>query len=296
MEQPYLFISHSSKDRQLAEDLANHLGQAGYRCWIDVSDIPDGSSWPREIEKAVERCGALIVIMTERARASEWVERETLLALQLRKPVFIARFDDVPLPIYLIDRQASDFRVRPEAALKKLIKALRAVSLTKPEPPASSDAEKRRVPTPNEHNFFKYVEQLPNGVENARIARAWFAWAETQADTITFSGRSNPAFRAHVWVGPGGVLVCSLRAYPKQPAIELPLQYLTEFPPYDDRAARLRVLHACNALLPAELHFSDDRADRRPNIPLLPPLADEANLAALQSLVGEIMANLRKSN
>jgi hypothetical protein len=296
MTQPYLFISHSSKDQEFTEYVAARLTEAGYRCWVDVESIPDGSTWPREIQKAVENCGALVVVMSENARISEWVERETMLALQLRKPVFIARIDDAPLPIHLINRQFSDFRKRQEQVLKKLLTSLAAVSLTEPQPPPTPGEKKRLSPRPNEHNFFKYVEQLPDGTENARIARELFAFGQANADSVTFSGRSAPAFHAHVWVGPGGVLVFSVRAYASHPAVEVPLQYFREFPPYDTAEARLKVLHVCNQLLPASEQLDDSRADRRPNIPLLPSLATEVNLESFKAVLGEIMQNLRNSS
>ena len=51
MTQPYIFMSHSSKDREFTTRIAERLQKAGFRCWVDIEDIPDGSTWPREIEK-----------------------------------------------------------------------------------------------------------------------------------------------------------------------------------------------------------------------------------------------------
>lgn len=296
MEQPYLFVSHSSKDGEFTEYLAARLNEAGYRCWVDVESIPDGSTWPREIQKAVENCGALIVVMSDQARLSEWVERETMLALDLRKPVFIARIDDAPLPIHLINRQFSDFRKRREPALKKLLTSLDAVSLTEPQPKPTPREEKKLSPRANEHNFFKYVEQLPNGAENAHIARELFAFGQANTDSITFSGRSAPAFHAHVWVGPGGVLVYSVRAYSNHPAVEVPLQYFKEFPPYDTHEARLKVVRIFNRLLPPNEQLDDSRADRRPNIPLLPALATDENMDTFKTALEAIIQNLRNAS
>jgi hypothetical protein len=296
MTKPYLFISHSSKDNEFTDYLAQHLNEAEYRCWVDVESIPDGSTWPREIQKAVENCGALIVVMSDNARQSEWVERETMLAMQLRKPVFIARVDDAPLPIHLINRQFSDFRKRRDAALKKLLSALAEVSLTEPQPALTTRDKKRLSPRPNEHNFFRYVEQLPDGGENARIARELFAFAQANADSVTFSGRSAPAFHAHVWVGPGGVLVYSVRAHASHPAVEVPLQYFKEFPPYDTNDARVKVIRVFNRLLPTSQQLDDSRADRRPSIPLLPSLDTDDKLNTFKSVLEEIIQNLRNSS
>ncbi len=283
---PYIFISHSSEDRDFAVKLAEGLTAAGFRPWVDVDAIPDGSSWAREIEKAVTHCGALVVVMSKPARESEWVERETLLALELHKPVLIARLDDTLLPISLINRQATDFRKKYDPAIKRLITALGKVSLDKPtgvEPAKLS-------PTPNSLNYFTYMEQLPNGVENARIARILFDWAKDNTDSLTFSGRSEPAFHAHVWVGAGGVVVFSVRSFSKQPSIEVPLQYLMSFPPYDAQDRRVGVLAALNQLTSTPLE--DTRADRRPTIPLT-NLATDAALDSFKAIISEIVKNLR---
>ncbi|HYO88816.1 MAG TPA: hypothetical protein VER79_09210, partial [Candidatus Limnocylindrales bacterium] len=234
----------------------------------------------------VRGCAALIVVMTERSRASEWVEREALLALELKKPVFVARFDDAPLPIHLISRQASDFRKRRPPALRKLLAALGSALA------APLVADTRPAPEPIKHAFFKYLEQFENGPENARIARDLFLWTQSQADNLTFSGRSQPAFHAHVYIGLGGVVAYSLRAFPRQPVIEVPLQYFMEFPPYDDRDTRLAVLKSLNALLPKDGRLREDRADRKPNVPLA-LLSDPGQYAAMKALLQTLITTLR---
>jgi hypothetical protein len=291
MAQPaYIFLSHSSENRDFTADLAAQLQDAGYRCWLDIEDIPDGSTWMREIEKGVTGCGAMIVVMSARGRESEWVERETLLALELGKPLLIARIDDTPLPLHLINRQFTDFRTKPEAALKKLLTALEKTPLN--EPPAAPDPQeqKKHSPEPNRLNFFKYLEQLPDGETNVRIARALFKWAQDNVDSLTFSGRSEPAFHANLWVGPGGVTVYSVRAYPKMPAIEVPLQHFKPFPPYDDRAERTKILERLNGFMKEPLEES--RADRLPHVPLIAFAEDDA-LQAFIDMMSEIIQTLR---
>jgi hypothetical protein len=290
MSQPYIFMSHSSKDREFTNHLAERLQKAGFRCWVDLADIPDGSTWPREIEKGVADCGAMIVVMSRDARESEWVERETLMAMQLRKPLFIARIDDAPLPLHLINRQYTDLRKPSEAVYKKLIAALGKAPLTEPLPEPKPREEQKNSPKPNPLNFFKYVEQLPNGTDNARIALTLFEWAKANSDSITFSGRTEPAFGANLWIGAGGVTVFAVRAYAKQPAVEVSLQYLMNFPPYNERAKRLQLLELLNQFVSQP--FADDRADRRPNVPLT-ALAEEPALQAFIDLIAGIVATLR---
>lgn len=288
MAQPYIFLSHSSHNRAFTAELAAKLQAVGYRCWLDIEDIPDGSTWLREIEKGVTGCGAMIVVMSQQGRDSEWVERETLMAMALGKPLLIARIDDAPLPLHLINRQFTDFRDKPEAAFKKLLTALQKVPLT--EQPPDPQEQKKFSPEPNRLNFFKYLEQLPDGATNVRTARALFDWAKTNVDSLTFSGRAEPAFHANLWVGRGGVNVYSVRAYPKMPAVEIPLQHFKPFPPYDDREERAKILDRLNSFVTEP--FEAIRADKLPHVPLI-AFAEDAALQAFIAMIEEIVGTLR---
>lgn len=282
---PSIFISHSRRDAAFVEQLARRLREAGLHPWIDVHDIPAGSTWPREIQQAVEDSAAMVVVMSRYGRASEWVERETLLALDLGKPLFIALIDHTKLPLHLLNRQYTDFRAEPEAALARLIEALhKALG----DPPAG--------PTPGEHRFFKYLEALPDGHTSARVARALYAWATVHLDGVTFSGSIKPALNGHLYLGPGGLTVFSVRTYASEAAVEIPLRYYAAFPPYDDPAERLALLDALNHFMPANEQFAPERADGRPNLPIPTALADEAALARFLDLLGAIVRRLRAAD
>ncbi len=293
---PYIFISHSSTDSEFTVYLASRLLEAGYTPWIDVESIPDGSSWLREIQKAVEGCGAMIVVMSKAAGESEWVERETLLAMDLRKPLFVALIENVAMPLHLINRQYTDFRKKRDTAMNRLLTALKAVSLTEPAPEPRPTEAARLSPNPNEHNFFKFLEQLPNGRTCASVARSLHEWAREHVDAVTFSGRAHPAFHTHIWLGPGGILLFSVRAYPQQPAVEVQMQYLKDFPPFEARAERLALLDQFNRLMPPDEQFTEDRADKRPNLPLVSALAPDAHLDAFKHLMSDVIERLRAEN
>lgn len=295
MTTPYIFISHSSKDTEFTDYLALRLQEVGFSTWVDVESIPDGSSWPREIQKAVQGCGAMIVVMSNNALESEWVERETLLAMELRKPLFIALIEDITLPLHLINRQFTDFRRKRDLGMNRLLAALKKISLTEPLPEPKLRERKKLSPNPNEHNLFKFIEQLPDGKVCAEIARDLYRWACQHADAVTFSGRANPAFHAHVWVGPGGIWVFSVRAYPKRPAVEVPLQFFRDFPPYDNRAERVALLKTFNQWMPPTEQFDDEKADKRPNIPLAAALANDAHLDAFKQAMKTVIDKLRRT-
>ncbi len=282
-KKPYIFISHSTKDNIFARDLADGLREAGFNVWLDLDSIRDGEAWLRAIQRAVEECEALVVVLSKHGRDSEWVEREALLAMDLHKTLFTALVEDVPLPLHLINRQYTDFRHDVESATKKLIVALRDL-------PRESDSP-QFPPTPGEHNFFRYMEQLPGGEKTVLIARDLYTWALSEADSVIFGGQHTPGFHARVQLNREAT-VFSVWAYARRPAVQVQFAYLRSFSPYDDVELRLSTLHSLNVLTHDEVQLGDGRADRRPTLPLSALDSAEA-LEAFKQIMAEIMDNLR---
>lgn len=49
-----VFISHSQKDKAIADIICSSLEQAGIDCWIAPRDIPYGTDWAGEIADAIK--------------------------------------------------------------------------------------------------------------------------------------------------------------------------------------------------------------------------------------------------
>jgi predicted ATPase len=90
-----IFISHSSSDRAIARELRRHLEADGPSCWLAPDDVRGAVAWARQILSAVDECRAMIVLVSERANASEHVSREVTLALGRGKPVLPIRIEAV---------------------------------------------------------------------------------------------------------------------------------------------------------------------------------------------------------
>lgn len=295
VQQPYIFISHSSKNNDMASQIAEGLRDAGFNVWLDLDSIPDGSRWLAEIQQGVENCGALLIVMSHPARGSQWVEREALLAMELRKPLFIALIDDVPLPLHLIDRQFTDFRAEFDAPLNDLVEALQDIELMNetgkserlPLPPDVS-------PKPTEDNFFPYLKQLSDGEDMVMIASDLYHWAKKEADMVEFSGKQKPGFHARINLDELYVTVFTVRAYSREPVAEIPFEHLMNYPPYDRRELRLSTLQMLNDLLPGDETFVESRADRRPSLSLRTALQSSEKLEAFKLVVKDIMDQLRR--
>lgn len=289
--EPYIFMSHSSKNNAFTQRLTDDLQAAGFNVWVDLEALRDGDRWLKVLQGAIEGCSALVVVMSRAARESEWVERETLLALEWRKPIFIARLEDIPLPLQLITRQFTDFTGDYAAALARLQTALRG-ALHLPTAAASPLPETPYSPDPNEDNFFAYLAQMRAGAALAQTARALYAWADDQQAHSEFGGRMTPGLHVKIAVGGKLVTVVSLLAYLRHPGLQVPLDYLAKYPPYTAEAERAALLRRLNALLPSAAQVSDARATRRPTYPLV-EFADPVALLGLQQIMAEVMMRLR---
>jgi hypothetical protein len=89
-ERSYVFISYSRHDEDYVNRLVAHLAEHGISSWIDKG-TDYGNRWVEALRDRVDRCAALIVIMSPSAEASEWVEREILRAEATRKTILPLR-------------------------------------------------------------------------------------------------------------------------------------------------------------------------------------------------------------
>jgi hypothetical protein len=78
---PRIFISHSSHDRQLADDLAELFRIHYIETWYSKRDILAGP-WEPEIYKGLDQCDSFLVILSDDALQSQWVRKEVELAMQ----------------------------------------------------------------------------------------------------------------------------------------------------------------------------------------------------------------------
>jgi hypothetical protein len=93
------FISYSSKDQGFAERLHADLQNKGVRCWFAPHDMRIGAKIIDAIDEAIRLRDKVLLILSEGAISSDWVEGEVTRALdeeRTRKQVvlFPVRLDD----------------------------------------------------------------------------------------------------------------------------------------------------------------------------------------------------------
>lgn len=72
-----VFISHSTKDRWIARQIANLLEERGrkygVKTFLDERDIAVGDSIPETIRENIQQCGEFVVLLSKNSIGRPWV-------------------------------------------------------------------------------------------------------------------------------------------------------------------------------------------------------------------------------
>jgi len=112
---PRIFISHSSYDLDLADSICGDLRSAGFEPWIDTQSIRAGSPIVKSIDEAIMSCHYFLVILSQKATESHWVEQEITGALweklseRRRKQIIPAVRERCEIPLHLRHLRYANF-------------------------------------------------------------------------------------------------------------------------------------------------------------------------------------------
>lgn len=118
------FISYAHDDSDFAIKLGADLRNAHVKTWRDAENIPAGSNWDREVEKALLRSSHVLLVATSRSVASENVMDELSVAMNHHKVVIPLIVETCDLPMRVHRAQWVDFRGDYAAGLKALLAQL----------------------------------------------------------------------------------------------------------------------------------------------------------------------------
>jgi hypothetical protein len=91
---PKVFISHSSRNREIASALKEELAMHSISCWIAPDDISLGQTWEDAIADAIAVAPAFIILWSKYSQNSLHVKRELSLAASQDKAIIPLRLDD----------------------------------------------------------------------------------------------------------------------------------------------------------------------------------------------------------
>jgi CheY-like chemotaxis protein len=83
----HVFMSYSHKDSDYTHKLVEEMERHHIPVWID-DRIDYGTRWPHVIQEKIDTCGAFVLIMSDNARASDWVNNELTYAIGKAKKIF----------------------------------------------------------------------------------------------------------------------------------------------------------------------------------------------------------------
>jgi formylglycine-generating enzyme required for sulfatase activity len=103
------FLSYSRVNKDFAIKLAKELKAEGLPVWLDQLDIPPGSRWDVEVEKALVECDIFMVIITQASSTSENVLDEIGYAIDNGKRMLPVLLEKSNIPLRLRRFQYVDF-------------------------------------------------------------------------------------------------------------------------------------------------------------------------------------------
>lgn len=84
----HVFISYSRKDIDFARYFRAMLENSGFTVWMDEKRLSAGMNWSDELQKAIDNCGAFVIIMSPDSHESKFVQSEILHAIDHNKAIF----------------------------------------------------------------------------------------------------------------------------------------------------------------------------------------------------------------
>ena len=146
-----IFISHSSADNAVADELKALLAAHGHRStFLDfdpAQGIAAGRDWEQALYAQLRACQAVVALCSSAFAASAWCFAELTHARALGKPLLPVQLDDGAVPALLRDVQVIDLQPGRDrtAGWQRLLDGLAAAGL---DPSAATDWDGSRPPYP----------------------------------------------------------------------------------------------------------------------------------------------------
>ncbi|MEO8410801.1 MAG: TIR domain-containing protein, partial [Propionivibrio sp.] len=129
-----IFFSYARSDSEFVLKVATELRKDGRNVWVDQLDIPKGSRWDDEVEKALKASTCLLAVLSPESLISQNVLDEVSYALEEKKRVIPILLRKCVVPFRLKRLQYVDFTADYEGAYRQLGAALDAQA-----PPRSAE-------------------------------------------------------------------------------------------------------------------------------------------------------------
>ncbi len=169
-----VFVSYQRQDAKAAAVIALDLERSGFQIEIDQR-IPIGASWDRDIEKAIGRAGAVVVLWSKTSVESDWVRREARFGAR-RKVLCPAVIDACTIPLEFSDLQAADLRFRPagDRSHVEWLRLVEAITETLARGPAQAPSDTERLEVGMMFQLALMHLRGDGAPKDETLARNWF--------------------------------------------------------------------------------------------------------------------------
>jgi DNA-binding CsgD family transcriptional regulator len=123
-----VFLSYHHSDRELMRKLRSALKSSGITVWSDERLKAGSKNWRVAVANQIEAAQCVVVILSPKAKKSEWVANELAYASVFQKtifPVIALGNQRTSVPIDLISYQLFDVRHEYDGGKNQLIEAIR---------------------------------------------------------------------------------------------------------------------------------------------------------------------------
>lgn len=136
-----VFISHSSRDKAIADHICYMLETNGFNCWIAPRNIRPGQLYALEIMRGLKSCRIMVLIFSKYSNSSQHVANELDHAFNENIPIIPFLIDNTPIneefDYYLSRKQQLIAYPRYENKLVELIGAVAKILEEMPPKPPS---------------------------------------------------------------------------------------------------------------------------------------------------------------
>ena len=200
-----VFLSYSSQDRALAEEIVSKMESRGISCWLAPRDIPLGSNYTYSIPAAIRESHYFMLLISESAQHSAHIIGDLHYAFDSKKTVIPLRIDQTPMPdsmsFLLSDVQIRDYTRARDAVIDNIVSFIKSSEPTAPE----AETELPKIEDTVYHVFVSHstandeiAQSIVEHLENQNIS-CWIAPRDTRSHTtypaqITQAVRNCPVF------------------------------------------------------------------------------------------------------
>ena len=153
-----IFISHASKDAEIATELAGHLRNANHETKIDTQDLGLGDNAIDFMNEGIENAAAVIILFSKHTPDAGWQKLEIDSAVwnevaQDGGRCIVVRLDDTRLPPILGPKVYGELIPGDQESLRKLVEAICSVLIGS----QTTSSVVAKAFTPNSKNPFRHL-------------------------------------------------------------------------------------------------------------------------------------------